>query len=83
MRERLREVQNPLTELKVYSEGKKNRVQFAGARMESVSGQLLLDFDKAEIEKLMSFPRKSAAEDKSGAQKKRLEAEKQSKSAGQ
>jgi len=75
LRERLREVQNPLTELKVYSEGKKIRVQFAGAKMESVSGQLLLDFDKAEIEKLMSFPRKSAAEDKSGAQKKRLEAE--------
>lgn len=75
LRERLREVQNPLTELKVYSEGKKIRVQFAGTKMESVSGQLLLDFDKAEIEKLMSFPLKSAAEDKSGAQKKRLEAE--------
>ena len=47
LRDRLKDVENPLTELKVYAEGRKIRVQFEGARMESVSGQLLLDFDQA------------------------------------
>ena len=56
LRKRIREVQNPLTEMKLYCEGRKIRVQFAGQKMESVSGQLLLDFDRAEIEKLLTFP---------------------------
>jgi tetratricopeptide (TPR) repeat protein len=42
--------------------------------MESVSGQLLLDFDKAEIEKLLTFPPKKEKADKNGG-KKRFEAE--------
>jgi len=74
LRERLSDVENPLTELKVYAEGRKIRVQFEGTRMESVSGQLLLDFDQAEIEKLLSFPGKSKT-DKAGARKNRLDAE--------
>jgi len=76
LRQRLRDVRNPLTELKIYSRGKKIHVQFAGQQMEPVSGQLLLDFDEAEINKLLSFPGKSAEESKGAiVQKKRLEAE--------
>jgi tetratricopeptide (TPR) repeat protein len=75
LRDRLRDVANPLTELKVYSEGRKIRVQFEGTKMESLSGQLLLDFDRAEIEKLLSFPEKTGASDKAGGHKKRLDAE--------
>jgi tetratricopeptide (TPR) repeat protein len=75
LRERLRDVADPLTELKIYSEGKNIRVQFRGTKMESVSGQLLLDFDRAEIEKLLSFPQRNGADEKSEAQKKRREAE--------
>jgi tetratricopeptide (TPR) repeat protein len=56
LRKRLRDVHNPLTELKIYSHGKKIQVQFEGQRMEPISGQLLLDFDAAEIKKLLSFP---------------------------
>ena len=56
VRRRLKDVANPLTELKIYSQGKKIRVQFEGNKMESISGQLLLDFDEAEINKLLSFP---------------------------
>jgi tetratricopeptide (TPR) repeat protein len=56
LRERLRDVHNPLTELKIYSQGKKIQVQFAGQRMEPISGQLFLDFDESEISKLLSFP---------------------------
>lgn len=56
IRKKLGDLQNPLTEVKIYSHGKKIQVQFAGQRMEPISGQLLLDFDEAEIKKLLSFP---------------------------
>ena len=76
LRSRLRDVHNPLTELKIYSQGKKIQVQFAGQRMEPISGQLLLDFDEAEISKLLSFPGESTREN-AGARKhkSRVEAE--------
>lgn len=47
---------NPLTEIRLYSDGRKIHVQFAGTKMEPVSGQLLFDFDRAEINKLLAFP---------------------------
>jgi len=76
LRSRLRDVHNPLTELKIYSRGKKIQVQFAGQRMEPISGQLLLDFDEAEISKLLSFPGQTTREN-AGARKhkSRVEAE--------
>jgi tetratricopeptide (TPR) repeat protein len=76
LRARLRDVTNPLTELKIYSRGKKIQVQFAGQRMEPISGQLLLDFDEAEISKLLAFPGQTARES-TGSRKhrSRLEAE--------
>ena len=75
LRDRLRDVRDPLTELKLYSEGRKIRVQVAGAKMEPVSGQLLLDFDRAEIEKLRSFPSANGVSEGARAQKQRKEAE--------
>ncbi len=76
VRKRLREVENPLTELKIYSRGKKIEVQFAGQKMEPISGQLLLDFDAAEITKLLSFPGQSeGASAAAQALKARREAE--------
>jgi len=60
VRTRLRDVHNPLTELKVFSHGKKIQVQFEGQKMEPISGQLLLDFDQAEINKLLAFPGRAA-----------------------
>jgi len=76
LRARLRDVHDPLTELKIYSRGKKIQVQFAGQRMEPISGQLLLDFDEAEISKLLSFPGQTNREH-GGARKhkSRIEAE--------
>ncbi len=73
LRARLKDVRNPLTELRIYSQGRKIQVQIAGQTMEPISGQLLLDFDQAEIKKLLSFP----AEPKPGrqVQKSRREAE--------
>lgn len=76
LRARLRDVHNPLTELKIYSQGKKIEVQFEGQKMEPISGQLLLDFDQAEIVKLLSFPGRSGGEKAAeGKQKSRVEAE--------
>ena len=60
MRKHFREFENPLTEVKIYSHGKKIEVQFAGdKKMEAISGQLILNFDQAEISKLLSFPGQS------------------------
>jgi tetratricopeptide (TPR) repeat protein len=76
LRARLRDVNNPLTELKIYSRGKKIQVQFAGQRMEPISGQLLLDFDEAEISKLLSFPGQTSRENVGARKhKSRIEAE--------
>ncbi len=76
LRARLRDVHNPLTELKIYSRGKKIHVQFAGQKMEPISGQLLLDFDEAEISKLLAFPGQTARENPAARKhKSRLEAE--------
>ncbi len=47
---------NPLTELKVFSDGRRISVQIDGRKMEPISGQLLLDFDQTELKKLLSFP---------------------------
>ena len=62
LRERLTNIDNPLTELKLYAEGKRIQVEIDGQRMEPVSGQLLLDFDSAEIRRLFSFPASRAHE---------------------
>jgi tetratricopeptide (TPR) repeat protein len=77
VRSRLREVVNPLTELRLYSQGKKVRVQFGTQTMEPISGQLLLDFDEAELVKLLSFPVRQQPETEKRAErnKKRIEAE--------
>jgi len=56
IRARMSDAGNPLTEMKLYSDGRRIRVQFEGRRMEAKTGQLLLDFDQAEISRLVSFP---------------------------
>jgi len=70
LRQKLGNVADPLKELKIYAEGKKVTVQLGGSRMEPVSGQLLLDFDRAELNKLLAFPR--GRQDAAG--RRRLEA---------
>ena len=74
LRKRLSDV-NPLTELKIYSNGKRIQVLFEGQRMEPISGQLLLDFDAAEIKKLLSFPQSSKEMGTGEKHKTRREAE--------
>lgn len=56
LREKLRHIEHPLSELKLYADGKKIRVEVDGRAMEAESGQLLLDFDRAELSSLLQFP---------------------------
>jgi len=56
IREKLGDVGNPLKELKLFCEGRKVGVIIDGRKMEPISGQLLLDFDREELSRLLSFP---------------------------
>jgi len=58
LKSKLGEAADPLTELRIYSEGGHINVQVGEQRMEAISGQLLLDFDREELDKLLSFPGK-------------------------
>jgi predicted Zn-dependent protease len=58
LRTKLREVKQPLAELRVLSDGKRITVQVGGQKMEAVSGQILFDFDAAEIGAVKDFPQR-------------------------
>jgi tetratricopeptide (TPR) repeat protein len=76
VRKHFREFENPLTEVKIYSQGRKIEVQFAGnKKMEAISGQLILNFDQAEISKLLSFPVQAEESEAARKLKSRREAE--------
>ncbi len=59
LKQKLSEVERPLSELKILSDGRRISVQIAGQRMEAITGQMLFDFDTAELGHLKSFPKKS------------------------
>jgi len=75
VRRTLREVKNPLTELKLYTDGPRIHVQVGKHRMEPESGQLLLDFGEAEIERMISLPERQEAIQQAEVKKKQREAE--------
>jgi len=52
---KLRDIEDPLTQLKIYADGKKIRVEVEGRAMEAESGQLLLNFDQGELTRLLEF----------------------------
>jgi tetratricopeptide (TPR) repeat protein len=59
--DKLRHVTDPLTQLKIYADGRRIRVDVEGGAMDAVSGQLLLNFDQAELTRLVEFRTKEAA----------------------
>lgn len=64
---KLRDVNDPLTELKLYTDGKRIRVEVDGRAMDAESGQLLLNFNEAELSRLLEFrpqPTASAERDR-------------------
>jgi tetratricopeptide (TPR) repeat protein len=52
---KLRDIHDPLTQLKIYVDGKRIRVDIDGRAMEAESGQLILDFDPVELKRLLTF----------------------------
>ncbi len=66
LRARLKGVQDPLRELKIFVDGRRLAVQVDGRKMEPLSGQLLLDFDQEEIRRLLQFPGKHAGAAQAG-----------------
>jgi tetratricopeptide (TPR) repeat protein len=70
--QKLRHIQDPLRQLRLYADGKKIRVDVEGQAMEAVSGQLLLDFDQAELNRLVEFRAKDPAQTE---REQRIEAE--------
>jgi tetratricopeptide (TPR) repeat protein len=75
LREKLDLASDPLKELKIFSDGKRISVQVGASKMEPISGQLLLDFDQAELHKMLSFPSRPATHAaRSAEESRRLEA---------
>ena len=62
LRTRLANVHNPLAELKIFCDGKRVSVQVDGRKMEPISGQLLLDFDRDTLRRLLEFPSAPASQ---------------------
>ncbi len=56
LRDKMRDVADPLTQFRIFSERGRIRVDIDGSIMEPVSGQLLLNFGPAELKKLLAFP---------------------------
>ncbi|MBK5292791.1 MAG: tetratricopeptide repeat protein [Acidobacteriia bacterium] len=75
VRRKLQQISDPLTELRIYSEGTRVRVQLGSQKMEPESGQLLLDFDETELQRLVSIPSRSRQELDASIRKKKMEAE--------
>jgi tetratricopeptide (TPR) repeat protein len=76
LKTRLEDIDTPLAQLKITTEGKRIAVHVSGSRMEAVTGQLLFDFGEREIEKLRSFPMKpepSAEETKAPVDEEKAE----------
>ncbi len=61
LRRKLDGVKRPLSELRIFSDGRRIGVLVAGQKMEAISGQILFDFEAAEIGGLMSFPERKVA----------------------
>jgi tetratricopeptide (TPR) repeat protein len=56
LRQKLDGVKQPLSELRIVSDGKRIAVHVAGQKMEAISGQILFDFEAAELRGIKSFP---------------------------
>ena len=62
LRQKLTWVKHPLSELRVVCDGRKITVHLAGHKMDAVSGQILFDFEAADLGGVRAFPeRKKSA----------------------
>jgi|SRR5579883_2803857 len=71
VRDRLQHVENPLSDVKIVTEGRQVRVLSGGQTLEPFSGQLLLNFEAAELRRLVEFPAASASQSAQREQQRR------------
>jgi Tfp pilus assembly protein PilF len=56
LRRRLPRIKRPLSELRIVSDGRTISVVMPGEKMEAITGQMLLDFETAELGEVRTFP---------------------------
>jgi tetratricopeptide (TPR) repeat protein len=61
LRSKLDWVKQPLSELRIVSDGRKIAVHVAGQKMEAISGQILLDFEASSLAGVRNFPDRKGA----------------------
>jgi tetratricopeptide (TPR) repeat protein len=61
LRQKLDWVKQPLSELRIVSDGRKIAVHVAGQKMEAISGQILFDFEAAGLGSVASFPERKSS----------------------
>lgn len=63
LRRKLDDVKQPLSELRILSDGRKIAVRVAGHKMEALTGQILFDFEAAELGGVRDFPERKQGGD--------------------
>jgi tetratricopeptide (TPR) repeat protein len=66
VRERLHDITDPLKQLRLISDGRRIHVQVGEHAMEPISGQLLFNFDEAELKRLVAFPDRKKTDESRG-----------------
>jgi len=56
LRSKLSDIKQPLSELRISSDGKRIAVQLAGQKMEALTGQILFDFEASQVGEVTSLP---------------------------
>lgn len=75
LRNHLKQAAAPPSDVRVYKDGPRVRVQIGKHKMEPASGQLLFDFTEQEIDKLLQLPRYEKAGKVAERLQQRLEAD--------
>lgn len=67
LREKLSDIDRPLWELKIVSDGRKVAVRLPGGKMEALTGQMLFDFDVSNLRSVAAFEAPRRRENAAGA----------------
>src|SRR5437899_4050823 len=73
LKRKLSDVASPLSELKIVSDGRSITVHIAGQKMEAITGQMLFDFDTAELSAVRAFPQSAKSNRSVKADEKQAE----------
>ena len=69
LKRKLSHVERPLSELKIFSDGRTISVQIAGQKMEALTGQMLFNFETVELASIKSLAAPKRAADRASAER--------------